>query len=79
MQETQEAYIFQFPAQSGVMIAEWIALERLCCPFFSFTLEYIPQHGPLLLRMAGDQGVKEFVRGNFGEKLVGRLESSDTP
>ena len=41
-------------------VAEWIALERRCCPFFRFALEVDGESGPVWLRLTGD-GVKEFL------------------
>jgi len=43
-------------------VAEWIALERRCCPFFRFQLEVDGESGPVWLRLTGD-GVKEFLAG----------------
>lgn len=43
-------------------VAEWIALERRCCPFFRFQLEVDGETGPVWLRLTGN-GVKEFLAG----------------
>jgi hypothetical protein len=41
-------------------VAEWIALERRCCPFFRFQLDVEGETGPVWLRLTG-AGVKEFL------------------
>ena len=41
-------------------VAEWIALERRCCPFFRFQLDVDGNDGQVWLRLTGD-GVKEFL------------------
>ena len=45
--------------------AEWITLERRCCPFLRFQLEAEPDDGPVWLRLTGATGVKEFLRSEL--------------
>ena len=45
--------------------AEWITLERKCCPFLRFQLEAEPDDGPVWLRLTGATGVKEFLRSEL--------------
>lgn len=40
--------------------AEWISLERLCCPFVEFTLEW-KQDDSVWVRLTGGPGVKGFI------------------
>src|ERR1700722_11583839 len=47
-------------------LAEWIALERKCCPFFEFKIEVAPKSGPVWLSLTGRAGVKEFLAQAFG-------------
>jgi hypothetical protein len=42
--------------------AEFISLEKLCCPFLHFALEIKPEGGPVSLRLRGREGVKAFIR-----------------
>lgn len=35
--------------------------ECRCCPFLGFTLELLPDDGPLTLRLTGPDGVREFL------------------
>jgi hypothetical protein len=56
---------FRFPADQFDAVTEFVGRERLCCPFLTFTLEVAPDRGPLLLRLTGPEGVKEFVRAEL--------------
>jgi hypothetical protein len=47
-----------------VALAEWIAFERLCCPFLSFRLA-VEGTGPVRLELGGAAGVKDFLRAEF--------------
>jgi hypothetical protein len=47
-------------------LAEWISLERKCCPFFEFRIEVAPKSGPVWLSLTGRPGVKEFLSQAFG-------------
>jgi hypothetical protein len=40
-------------------LAEWVTLERLCCPFLTFAL--VMQPGSDRLELTGSQGVVEFL------------------
>ena len=64
-QELPDGYAFQFRADQYPLVAAFIANERLCCPFFRFTLEVAPAQGSLWLRLTGDEGVKEFIQAEF--------------
>ena len=43
-------------------LAEWVALERRCCPFLHFRIELEPADGEATLALTGADGVKEFLR-----------------
>src|SRR5262245_51286308 len=64
--ELADGYGFRFPAESLTTVAEWVSLERLCCPFFTFELEQARDGGPLWLRVKGSPGVKDFIKMEFG-------------
>ena len=67
-QELPDGYAFRFRADQYPLLAAFIANERLCCPFFQFTLEVTPAQGPLWLRLTGGDGVKEFIRAEFSRE-----------
>jgi hypothetical protein len=71
MQEIKElpnGYAFRLPSVPSAVqdAAEWITYERLCCPFFDFGLEVERNGGALWLRLTGREGVKPFIRSEFG-------------
>ena len=57
---------FQPKRELVLQIAEFITLEGLCCPFFTLALEIEKEGGPLFLKITGREGVKPFVRAEFG-------------
>jgi hypothetical protein len=46
-------------------VAEWISMERKCCPFFDFRIEVAREAGPVWLSLSGRPGVKEFLSSVF--------------
>jgi hypothetical protein len=46
-------------------LAEWIALERRCCPFLHFTIELAAGDGPVTFALWGSDGVKDFLRAEM--------------
>jgi hypothetical protein len=71
LQETQglqDGYAFRLPANAATIldVAEFITIERLCCPFLNFELTLGPAGSPLWLRLTGRPGVKEFIEAEFG-------------
>jgi hypothetical protein len=49
-----------------VELVEFISLESRCCPFFDFDVELEHNNGPLWLKLRGNEGVKPFIRAEFG-------------
>src|SRR3984893_19112 len=66
--ELPDGYAFQINTkQIGTdQLAEWIELERKCCPFFEFEIHWTPQNGDVWLHLSGPEGVKEFILDEFG-------------
>lgn len=64
--ETADGYEFRFDAEEYPSLVEYVANERLCCPFLRFGLDVSPAHGPIWLRLGGGAGVKEFLQSEFG-------------
>src|SRR5262245_61446500 len=64
--ELGDGYALRVGADGGrlVALAEWIAFERVCCPFLRFRLA-IESEGPARLEVCGDEGVKDFLRAEF--------------
>lgn len=70
VRELQDGYAFRFAAETDRIrrVAEWVALERLCCPFFAFRLEVGSDGQPLWLQITGREGVKAFMQLEFDLK-----------
>src|SRR5262245_16685778 len=68
--ELPDGYSFRLPSDEATIqwIAEWITLERRCCPFLAFGLEAGRDKGPLWLSLTGREGVKPFLTIEFGIK-----------
>ena len=64
--ELADGYAFRFPADTLVPAAEWVSLERRCCPFFTFVLEQTRDQGPLWGHLTGAKGVKAVIKEEFG-------------
>ena len=64
IQELPDGYAFCLPNEPDTLLkaAEFISLERLCCPFLGFVLEIEPEVGSVWLRLTGREGVKAFIR-----------------
>ena len=62
--ELSDGYAFRLSEDASLpAVAEWIALERKCCPFFRFQLDVDGESGPVWLRLTG-AGVKDFLAQN---------------
>jgi hypothetical protein len=46
-------------------VAEWITLERRCCPFLSFSLEFDVDPPAIRLRLGGGEDVKRFLQSQL--------------
>lgn len=64
IQELADGYAWRLPSSPEILslVSEDLHIERLCCPFVTYTLEITPNHGPFWLRMTGEGGVKEFLK-----------------
>jgi hypothetical protein len=71
--EIADGYVFRFrpEAVSFGEVADWVATERVCCPFFDLAIEAERENGPLSLRITGREGVKQFIRSEFHVLRVG--------
>jgi hypothetical protein len=71
IRELPNGYKFQFSNESEVLLAaaEFIARERLCCPFFDFGLEIEREGGAVCLSLTGREGVKPFILAEIGGHL----------
>jgi len=49
--------------------AEWVSLEKRCCPFLSFQMNISGAGPDYWLHLTGPDGVKAILRNAFGESL----------
>jgi hypothetical protein len=65
--ESAKGYEFQFsPADVSLAeLAEWVAAESKCCPFFDFHIDLEREGKLLCLRLTGEEGIKAFIRAEF--------------
>jgi hypothetical protein len=63
-EELRDGYAFRVPGDGKwiMMIAKVIVAERECCPFLTFELVAQPNMGPVIVRVAGPDGTKEFLK-----------------
>jgi hypothetical protein len=65
--ETLDGYVFTYRGDSDVLLhaAEWLALERRCCPFLDFELAWPADAPSPSLRLGGAPTVKAFIAETF--------------
>jgi hypothetical protein len=66
VRELEEGYAFQHPVELLEDTATFMNLERLCCPFFRFTLVLEEESRGLWLHLTGPAGVKQMLREELG-------------
>jgi hypothetical protein len=74
--ELPNGYSFRLPNELDVLLtaAQFIALERLCCPFFGFGLEIEREGGAVWLSLTGRDGVKPFILAEIGNHLPRNIQ-----
>lgn len=70
-EETDTGFRLELSAGSESLsqLGEFLALERLCCPFLNFDLTVPAGRGPVTLHVHGGPGVKPFIRSVFFREL----------
>jgi hypothetical protein len=65
--ELPDGYSFQLdPKQVSLAeVAEWVADEMKCCPFFAFEIGVEGETGALTLSLKGREGIRPFIRADF--------------
>jgi hypothetical protein len=63
-QELPDGYAFRVPGDGKciAVIAKMIVAERECCPFLIFEFVAQPSMGPVILRVTGPAGTKDFLK-----------------
>jgi hypothetical protein len=67
IKELRDGYAFRFRpgGVSLVELADWVASEARCCPFFDMGIEVEREGGPVWLTLRGREGVKQFIKMEF--------------
>jgi hypothetical protein len=65
--ETANGYEFQFSPKDVPLseMADFVAAESKCCPFFDFHIDLEGEGSLLCLRLTGEEGIKAFIRAEF--------------
>ena len=63
-EELRDGYAFRLPGDGKWigLIAELIVAERECCPFLTFEFVAQPGMGPVIVRVTGPAGAKDFLK-----------------
>src|SRR5215218_9774745 len=69
--DLEDGYAFKHSSEADVLVAlaEYVSLERLCCPFFDFAIEV--GRGEVWLRMTGPEGAKGILEAAMGGETRG--------
>src|SRR6185312_11700199 len=65
--ETSEGYAFKLDSKTVTLpeAAEWIVMERLCCPFLTLQLSAAGNQTDWTLTLTGPEGVKPVILAEF--------------
>jgi hypothetical protein len=68
VREIEGGYAFVHSPERAMLlaIAEFVANERLCCPFFEFGLTVERDGGPIWLRITGEGKAKRVLEAEMG-------------
>jgi hypothetical protein len=68
VRELEDGYAFGHTPDRTVLLAmaEFVANERLCCPFFEFGLTVERDGGPIWLRITGEGEAKRVLEAEMG-------------
>jgi hypothetical protein len=72
VERTNGGYAVSLPGDDETFraVAEWVLLERRCCPFISFAVSFGDAGQPLRVALTGDAAVEEVLRTEFGSRVV---------
>ena len=60
------ALLYPSDPELFLKLAEWITLERRCCPFLSFSLQLDADPPAIRLHLRGGEDVKRFLLSQLG-------------
>ena len=59
-------FLFRFDREIYDALSQITPLEHACCPFFTISIR-LERTGELFWRLTGEEGVKQFIRLEFGD------------
>jgi len=64
LEELADGYALRFPGSDewATRLFEFIAFERVCCPFFTFELLFEPNRRAIWLKLRGAEEVKAMIK-----------------
>ena len=65
LHESGEGFSLQLSADEYETVTQFVARERLCCPFLKFVVVVTPERGAIDLRLSGPVGAKEVIRAEL--------------
>ncbi len=76
--ELENGYALRLPDAPDTLatVADFIAHDRRCCPFFSFGVEVGAHGGPIWLRITGARGVKQAFVAELGDLVPDAIASA---
>lgn len=66
LHDVPDGLTLELPGNEYRAVTEFIAYERLCCPFLRFNLDVEPGRSPMRLRIDGPPGTGAFLRMELG-------------
>jgi hypothetical protein len=65
--EIADGYVFKVDSKTLTLpeAAEWVSMERLCCPFLTLQLTASGNQSDWLLTLTGPEGVKPLIATGF--------------
>ena len=78
VRELPDGYDFEFRwgQDTYAALAEITPLEDACCPFFDIGIRIESESNKLFWRLAGREGIKPFIRAEFGAWFQRSLTSN---
>lgn len=73
VEELPDGFAFRSDAASFLEAAEFVSLERLCCPFFNFALTFDAASPTFRLSIRGSQEVKAMLRRGFAQMAGAKI------
>ena len=70
--EVENGFVLHVADEDAMLaiIADWVVLERRCCPFFEFTVSVGGSDPSIRVALTGSPEVKEFLKSELGSPVV---------